>query len=112
MGWRNIVDTIAFAIQDLGASVTRIGERLEAWNAPMHRVLGFKVSTWSDHKAARHIVKDTSDVQALCGLQPGPFGWENINHIHDGFLWPAGVCPVCLQRFHAETGGDAWRRRP
>lgn len=107
MGLRNAIDAIAFALQAIGTGVKRAGDRLESWNAPKRSVLGFKVSTWADHKAARHIVKDSSDAQALCGLQPGPFGWENINHIYDDFLWPGGVCPACRHSFHAETRGGA-----
>lgn len=106
MGWRNIVDAVAFVIQDLGAGIKRAGERLESCNATKRDALGFKVSSWTDHKAARHIVNDANDTEALCGQEPGPFGWENINHVYDDVLWPDGVCPDCLKQFHANIGCD------
>lgn len=99
MGWRTAIDAVAFAVQDLGAKLNRAGHRLEHWNAPRHRVLGFKASTWEDHKVTRHIILDSNYLTALCGMRGGPFGWENLNHIYDRDLWPHGICPNCLAKF-------------
>ena len=89
----------AYLLQDTGKAILAAGHRFEDWVAPS-RVLGFKVSTWQDNKVARHLVRDTSDAKAMCGLPCGPFGWENTNHVLDRDIWPAGVCPTCLQRFN------------
>lgn len=97
MGWRTAIDWLAFAMQDLGACMKNAGDRLEAWNAPRRRVLGFLASTWQDNKQRRHLIKDSNDEVALCGLHGGPFGWENLNPFHDADLWGRGVCVACLR---------------
>lgn len=98
MGWRAAVDWVAFAMQDLGDWIKDAGNRLEAWNAPPRRTFGFLASTWQDNKQRRHVIKDSNDVVALCGLHGGPFGWENLNQIYDADLWGRGVCVRCLLR--------------
>lgn len=58
--------------------------------------------TWADDKKARHLL---ADEQALCGLDPGLFGWQNSNHITpDPFNQL--LCRACLG-IREKRGGNA-----
>jgi hypothetical protein len=112
VGVHNILQGVflrfVFLLQDVGKSLGKAGSRFENGVEP-RQTLGFKVSTWQDNKIARHIVSDTSDPKALCGLPHGPWGWENINQVYQRDLWPIGICPACFRRFSG-TKGDAQKK--
>ena len=102
--WRNTALPVAFAIQDFGNWLSSQGRRLEEW-LESDSILGCLASTWADSKARRHILPvPCDDERALCGMEPGLFGWENHNNLHSRDL-PPGVCVRCMERFYSAARG-------
>ena len=100
MVWREAVDDIAFAMQDLATWLKSQGDRLESVNAPKRPLLGSWGSIWADHKAVRHILPIGDEDRALCGLEPSSvYGWENRNNIYSKDIHVEGACKRCMALF-------------
>ena len=98
--WRNATLPMAYALQDFGSWLRRRGEAFEKWISPRPSILASAASTWADNKVARHILALHGDTSAaLCGLEPGIFGWQNQNGIYHHDVSPQGYCAACLQGF-------------
>lgn len=98
--WRDATLPVAFALQDLGKFLRRRGEALETLLDPGMPILASAASTWADYKALRHILPLDGETEvALCGLEPGIFGWQNQNGIYRRDLAPAGYCGTCRMAF-------------